>query len=221
MNITLDFFSSSIIYSTATLFILSAMAVNRIIILRLLYLVGSILFTIYGFKINAPEIIFWNSASMLINSTRILFYFFESNTWFLKKAELSLYNSFFKQFMLPGQFRKIIQLADVKLYQDTVILEENVYNKDLYFVIHIEGQLLVQSKSFHTELHEYSFFGEMSFLKNQKTNALVKVLGSATCYYWDAKNLNSLKTRYPQIYNNLILILSHDLVQKLTYHTLR
>ncbi len=205
----------SITYTTAALFVLSALSVKRIIVLRFLYLLGSILYFIYGFQIEVLEIIFWNGINILINSVRIGLYFLEIKPWFINPTDLQLYNSFFKQFMLPGHFRKIIKLAEKIIYRDTIILKEDVYNKELYFVIRKQGQLLVRAEHYSGKLYEHNFFGEMSFLKGQKTNASIQIIGEATCYHWSEENLQILKKNYPNIFSTLILILSHDLIQKL------
>lgn len=214
----LNLHEPGLIYTAAALFVLSALSVKRIIILRALYLMGSILFFTYGIQVNVLEIMFWNGVNILINAIRIWLYLVEIMPWFIKDDNLKLYNDFFKKFMLPGHFRKIIKFAQIKNFKDTTILAENVSNRELYFIIHINGELIVESKDFLTQLHDHSFFGEMSFLKGQKTSACIRIQGDVRCYHWSEKNLQSFKKRYPTIFSTLILILSHDLVQKIQPH---
>lgn len=207
----------SAVYTTAALLVLGALSANRIIFLRVLYLAASVTYTIYGIMLNLHEIIFWNSINIILNSFRIYLYFLETIPWFIYGTDLLVYKSFFSKFMLPGQFRAMMKLAVIREYKDEVILEENIYNQNIYFTIKIDGQLVIEKANrFVITLHDNSFFGEMSFIKRQKTTATVRVMGLVKCYYWSSNNLHELKKKHPETFNILTLILSHDLVTKLS-----
>lgn len=204
------------IYSTGAILVFSALATKKLISLRIIYLLASMTFTTYGVIKGVPEIIFWNCINTCVNLIRIYFYYIETLPWFIKDTDLLLFNIFFKNFMKPGQFRKLIKLAPKNIYQDTTILAQGEVNQGIFFVIKINGQLQVaKSNEVLTELHEHSLFGEMSFIKNQPTSAAIRIVGSAMCYHWSYEKLQVLKAKYPEIFNIFTLILSNDLVSKL------
>ena len=204
------------LYSTGAILVFSALATKKLISLRVIYLLASMTFATYGVIKGVPEIIFWNCINTSVNLIRIYFYYIDTLPWFIKDTDLLLFNTFFKNFMQPGQFRKLINLAEKKAYQDTTILAQGMVNQGVFFVIEINGQLQVEkSNEVLTKLHEHSLFGEMSFIKNQATSAAIRVVGSATCYHWSSEKIQILKAKYPEIFNIFTLILSHDLVSKL------
>jgi hypothetical protein len=190
---------------------------RKLLFLRIGLIAASVLEIIY-FLFEAPQPVWspivWSIAMIVLNAYQIIRIAYEKKFLRLSKDEVSVF-SFIGHKMDLLNFKKIIRSGRwIKNETLQEIIQEDVYNNKLYFIVHGEATLAVKGKSFST-IGKGNFLGEMSFLTGNKTSASVSVLPGATLIFWEAGSLQILMEKDHTLKNEFYGLLSNDLVLKI------
>lgn len=216
MSIFEDYFSSAAVFVhlAVTCYILGLLTRNELI-LRGFLLLGTAFYILYYYYIADDPL--WDAivSSVLIGSANlpvIWRIFRERSTFGMSEEMLTLYSAFPN--FNPGQFRKMIALADiVRDADEAVLLEEGVVPDKLFLTV--SDGFIVHRGTQHAEIGPGNFLGEISFLLGGPATA--HVVAKPGCHYvvWDKGKLQYMMDRSPAMANAISVLLNKDIARKL------
>jgi hypothetical protein len=188
-------------------------------ILRMLVLVGNLLYVAYYFLYPAQPL--WDAiaASLVlafINLALIAVIIRERTLVAMSEPETLLFNHFEK--FTPGQFRRLMKAA--KWHQrmpETILTELGEVPSRLYYVT--DGRLRIDKGETSASREGNTFIGEIGFLYNSPASATVTAEEATTWIAWDSADLKALLKRHPAMENAMIATLSFDLARKVASST--
>lgn len=211
---------------TANLFVHGALAfyvigflVRDEILLRLLILIGSMLYILYYYYISDTPL--WDAiwASAVIGLTNIVMIgviWYERSTIGMSPSLLSLYRYF--PTLNPGQFRRIMREASWHVAQaDTKITIRSHPLDHLYFIT--KGDVSIERQGRSSTLKEGNFIGEISFLIGGDATATITVPKGGEYVAWDRDKLETLMRKSLKLSNALNALFNIDIARKLAIST--
>jgi hypothetical protein len=190
---------------------------RKVLYLRTAFAISAIMEVIYYFFVAAKPIwtpIFWSSALFFINIYFILRILYEKKFLSFSADELTVYDLIGKKIDIT-HFKKLMRAGTWVLRKDSQdILQENVHNDRLYFLVEGEATVLINNIAV-TKIHKGNFIGEMSFLTGNKTSAGVSVSAGSKYIYWENKKLEHLLGKDISLKHDFHNLISSDLVLKM------
>jgi hypothetical protein len=200
-------------YSIAALFSCSAYLSGNILWLRILLVGASVVYIVAGISLGITSMIGWNLAYLAINVFHIMFLMLDKITINLPPETVEIYRRHFST-LSTREFKKLITVNNFKVFQGSEIVPENTVPDKLYIIL--TGQVAVNKSDLSiTLLCVGDLIGEMSYMSKEPASASAIAVGEVQCAYWTHEDLDRLKLKNLDIYNQFISIVGRNLVRKL------
>ena len=182
--------------------------------LRALMLAASANYLVYYYTVaDAPlwSAIVTSGILALVNLAVIGVVILERTTFTMSPQVASIYRSF--DMMTPGQFRRMMRIADVRTADGPVRLTAEGMRVDrLAFVA--AGAITVAKQGRRTEIPARIFVGEIAYATGNVASATVEVAPGSVWVEWDQDRLRRLTRRYPALGVALMAQFNVDLLGK-------
>lgn len=207
------FVSENLVHLAAALYLAGFLFRDQIM-LRMLVIVGDVIYTAYYLLAPAEPLwggAIWSIVFICVNSVMITRIIADRAHFGLSADELLLFRKL--DTMTPGEFRRFIRLAGWRTApHDTVLTKENELLENLYFVL--DGGITIDKSGRSTPIEAGVFIGEVSFLLTQPASATVTVAPQARYVVWDAGALRRLLLRAPSLRIAFNAALNRDMALK-------
>lgn len=208
---------SWLIYLGAAL-LLIAYAIRDELPLRLLIVISTFIYIAYYYSVPAGplwEAIITSALMLAVNFWVLGQIVLERTTFRLSEDEKRLFDAF--ETLTPGQFRRVLKLAQWRLAEDpegTLLTEENEPSGALFYIF--EGIISVEKRGRPFRLPEGNFVGEVAFVMNRRTTATTVAPKGVRYVEWDSDALRRLGRKRANLGNAINALLTRDLAKKLT-----
>ncbi len=210
------FLSAGIFVNLALLFYILALLVRKELLLRTLLLIGTGFYIIYYYIVAEAPLwdAIWASVAIGVSNLFMMAVIMrERSTWGMSAEMLALYKSF--PTMNPGQFRKIMKIADwVSAETETVICTEGERPDHLFLVS--KGTMTLERDGKEVSVGAGNFIGEISFLIDRPASADVVAPAGTDYVQWDRTKLSALMEKSPALSNALAALFNRDIARKLS-----
>ena len=214
------FFFQDSIFIAAELIIIISFLFRDILFLRLIYVVGQLVYIAGAFIAGMHHpgmkvIIFFSLISCFIHIKESVRIIYQRIPVKLPLKVIHIYRKNF-QMMTTQEFLKMYQLSSTKTYQkDTQIAIQGELLSTLKMLK--QGRvLIIKDNNLVTTLEAGFFIGEMSFLQSGAANATVLVASNeAEFMEWDRPVLDKLKVKDPELYIKFEQAIALNLIRKL------
>ena len=205
---------SDIIFAFANIINLFSLSVRKMLWLRSLSIVGSILFISAGLLLNNKSLIIWSFFYIAMNMIRIILLIMEKKPYLLPEKLKSIYLQSFPH-MTTRNFYKLFEAGSmITAHEPTVLIEENIISDKVVLIIKGQAQVIVQDKILCI-LEPGNFIGEMSYITQDPTCARVTSQKQLTYIVWDKKTLEKLKTKKHELFKDFEQAIGGNLVKKI------
>lgn len=210
-----DPFSTAALVHIAALCHVAGFLLRDQIRLRLLLLLGNLLYALY--YILHPETPLWDAAiwsviMVLSNGVLTMILIRERQPGAMSAEEREIYELLGQP--LPGHFRQIMRAAERGEAGAARILIRAGERPSRLFYLH-QGPAHVTLPSGNTRVVETGFLGELSLLLNQPASATVELPEGARYLVWDRSDLERLFARAPVIRTSFERLVALDIARKL------
>ena len=209
-------FSAGIFVQLALLFYVLGLLARNEMLLRVLLLIGTICYITYYYFISDTPL--WDAiwASSVIGLTNILMIMVilrERSTIGMSPEMLDLYRAF--PTLNPGQFRKIMMLADwITADTETQICTQGI--KPAYLCLVSSGEMILSRDGRDVPIGAGNFIGEISFLLDGPATASVIAPKGVEYVRWDRNALKAKVDKSMRLSNALGALFNKDIAQKLS-----
>lgn len=182
--------------------------------LRSLVVAGLICDVIFYALHNPPvwQSVLANTTLVAVNFVLLVIILSERSTFGMSARDKQIYKAF--QTLTPGQFKRVINLADHHLAEtQTQVLTEGIASDRLFF-LETDGFIL-EKQGVRYPAKGPGFIGEIVFLQGGVASASVFVPQGARYVSWSVDDLKRLMKRRQPISNALVARFSADLAVKL------
>lgn len=185
------------------------------LLLRAFLIMGSGSYILYYYTVSDSPL--WeailSSALIGMSNFPVVYRIFrERSTWGMSEEMLTLYRSF--PSFTPGQFRKMMKLADIVTAPEaTPLLKQGVQPTHLYLSI-TEGFELVRDGQ-NAQIGPGNFLGEISFLLGGGATATVIAQPGTKYVSWELGKLRMMMAKTPVMDNAISVLLNKDIARKL------
>ena len=184
------------------------------LILRILVLIGTILYASYYYFAPAVPLwhaLAWSSVLATANLSLIIRILIERTTFRMSAREKRLYQSF--KPLSPGEFRRLLRICSwMEVTETTVLTRQDARNDRLFYVL--DGGAVVEKGRKRITLEAGCFIGEISFLLKIPATATVTVGPGAVVASWRHVDLEEVERRHPAIRVGVREIVNVDLAAK-------
>lgn len=216
VNLIEDIFSISMLLNLGGLLYFIGFMVRDELVLRVLILVGTILYLIYYFFF--PSGTLWNafitsSILGLANLSVLGKIVFERTTLALSENEKRLFDCFGT--LTPGQFRILMKHAkwhftDIK----TKLFTQDEHAKCFFYIL--DGNIDIEKNDKQFSLGAHNFLGEVSFILNGKYSASAYANKGACFIEWNNDEIKKHMNKNPNLHNAIIALFNKDLALKVS-----
>ena len=206
--------SDNIVHLAALLY-LSGFLFRNQVLLRLLIVVGDLVYMLYFYFAPAQPLwggIFWSAMFTLVNLTIVGQIVMDMVNFNLTVNQRKLFRLL--EDLTPGDFRKLLKVGKFEEAPARKLLSfENKPLDKLYFVIN--GNLSVEKRGRRALTGSRTFIGEDAFLLSRPAAATVFAEPGAVYFVWHVKPLRQLLERQPALKTALGHVLNRNLAHKL------
>lgn len=203
---------SVLILNAAYVALLGSTFTRRLAPLRVMLVLASIAFIIYGIVEDIPSMVLWNIGIGSMHAFRIARDFQAQRAVALTADEAQLRDEFF-----PGladfDFHVLWCMGETHTCTDEVLIHEGTVPETVGLVM--DGTVIVaRGGTAFRGLRRGALVGEMSFVSGTPADVDVVAQGGVTVRRWDQRQLASLDQLHPSSGRAFKELLSRDLVNK-------
>lgn len=207
------------VLNIAYLFMLIALAVRNILILRIVLISAQTVFIVYGIVTGNVVVLTWNSIFFAINVFQVVVLFRRRRPVEIPWDLRDVYEKTFPE-MTKRQFMYFWQTGTRSVISPGIVIRQG--SKQNQVLLILAGKAYVKSAGRDVgQLTRGSFVAEMSFLTGEPASANVVCYGPLTCASWNHENLHGLKEINYDLWIKLQHVLSKDLIGKVKRTTTR
>ncbi len=205
--------SGEYLYSIAAIFSLLAYMLGNILWLRVLLVVAATLYIITGVSLGLTSMAGWNAAYLLINLYHVFILLRDKNIITLPEETRLIYREVFSS-LSTREFKKLMSINSFESVVDKQLFKEGSETDKLMIIV--EGKAdVIKSNKVIASLHSGDLMGEMSFVSGNPASADVVAVGKLRYAFWTHKDIEKLKIKNNDTYNQFIGVIGRDLVKKL------
>lgn len=211
---TLPSFVAQNLVHVAAIFTLICYLFKDQIKLRAFAALGDALLTVYyvvAFPAPLWNAMYWTIINVIINVAMIALLLRDRRMTLLSDDEMTLFRAL--ETLSPGQFRKLLKLADWHVQEEPVQLTaEGEKPGHLYYILSGDVTIAKQGRSFVAA--PKTFIGEIAFLRGTPASATVTTPPAAHYVSWPVEELQALLKRNEDLKNAFSALLSADMADK-------
>ena len=203
----------------AAMFYVAGFLVRDQLVLRLLILIGTLLYMFYYLFVGDTPLwdaFIWSAIMGGANLLIICLLVLERTTFALSVNEKKLFEAFVG--LSPGEVRKILKIAK---WQDEssndVLTVENELPQNLHYVI--SGECLITKKDQDFTISRPTFIGEIAYTLNTPATATVRVRDGGNYVSLPRDKLKALEAKNPGLRVALHALFNADLALKVAHST--
>lgn len=211
----MSFFDAEWLVRIATLMLLLAYFIRDELKLRLMIIAATLVFNLYYWLVPDPPL--WESViggflMIAVNIYVLVQVLLDRTTFRLSDEEKQLFSAF--ETLTPGQFRRILKIAQWKTAKDDALTHQGAPTSALYFIF--EGVIAVEKGNHKFRLPQGNFVGEVAYVLGGGATATTMAGPGVRYVQWDRAALKRMEEKHPAIGNALNALLTRDLAKKLT-----
>jgi len=192
---------------------LGAFIVHDILWLRIILISAQMSLITYGIFSGNPQVIFWNSLFVLINSFQAVRLIRRRRPIELPSDIIDLYEKYFTS-MLRREFLYFWNMGTVHKVDNELLIKQGSQQYAISLIL--SGAVkIIKDGSHIVDLTRGSFIAEMSFLTGKPATADVYAEGTVRYISWNQKKLKDCEKLNPQLLIKIQNILGKDLTEKI------
>lgn len=205
--------SDILVVTAAGMFVLGYLIINQVI-LRVMLLVGTLLYIWYYFVVAQSPLwpaIWASAATGLANLVGLLQLLFRRSRLAIPAQFKDLYDQF--TLLNPGDFRKLMSAAQRhKRPAGHTLTRSSERVQTLFYVI--DGTVTIKKYGNDFVMHGNSFVGEVAFLTGEPASATTVLTSDSDVLEWDVQETKRRVRRDPRLGLALDAMISLDLARK-------
>lgn len=209
-------FETSLLVHAATLTYVLGFIFRNQIMLRLLVLVGTVMYILYYYFHTASPLwdaIFGSVLIAMATMYGLAGLIYSRFPIGFSGTDREIFAKF--DMLEPGQFRQLMKAGEMSFTsQRTVLTEENQVAQRMFFVLN--GRIEVQKQNTLFSVPDHSFVGEIGFVLDRPASATAVLPSGGSFIVWEREALNKLLERRPQLRQAFNALVTQDIASKLS-----
>ncbi|MEM9061424.1 MAG: cyclic nucleotide-binding domain-containing protein [Pseudomonadota bacterium] len=209
-------FETSLLVHAATLTYVLGFAFRNQIVLRLLVLIGTVMYILYYYFHTATPL--WDAifGSVLIGIATthgLVLLIYSRFPIGFSKTDREIFAKF--DTLEPGQFRQLMKAGEMIFCSEPLeMTREGVRAEHLFFVL--TGQIDIEKSGNHFKVSDHTFIGEIGFLLDRPASATASLPSGGSYIAWDREELQDLLERQPRLRQAFNALVTRDIAAKVS-----
>lgn len=208
-------FETSLLVHAATLTYVMGFIFRNQIILRMLVLVGTVMYALYYYFHTASPLwdaIFGSVLIAMATTYGLLILLYSKLPVGFSRADREIFAKF--DTLEPGQFRQLMRAGEMVFTSErTTLTHEDQIAERVFFVLN--GAIEVRKADTLFSVPDHSFVGEIGFIMDRPASATAVLPAGGSFIAWDRETLQTLLKRRPMLRQAFHALVTQDIASKL------